>query len=262
MIEELNYVDVPYLQDILAYLPIQPDDEEDIIYYINNITNVIAVNYNYEQYQFAYFGIHLLFMTYVYCTAWKIAQIEVDRYKDAIVFARPYNGRERDFKIEDADSIFVYSLMPEKDISKLFKIIDLDNSQISGISDLVDTRNDMAHASGKFCILNEEGFEVKVNSIFTSIKNIHKHMYHPIRNWYEKVLLSFCKGEFEGYDAPKDIIVEQMIQSFKLSVNELLICNEMSVSDLISAHTEYKDKLKSFKEEIKKYCDESGYIQD
>lgn len=262
MIEELNYVDVPYLQDIIAYLPIEPDDEEDIINYINNITNVVAVNYKYEQYQFAYFGIHLLFMTYVYCTAWKIAQIEVDRYKDAIVFARPYNGRERDFKIEDADSIFVYSLMPEKDISKLFKIIELDNSQISIISDLVDTRNDMAHASGKFYILNEESFEVKVNSIFTSIKNIHRHMNCPIRNWYEKVLLSFCKGEYEGYDDPKDIIVEQMIQSFKLSINELLICNKMSIRNLISGHTEYKDKLKSFKEEIKKYCDESGYIQD
>ena len=183
-------------------------------------------------------------------------------YKDAIVFARPYNGREHDFKIEDADSIFVYSLMPEKDISKLFKIIELDNSQISGIADLVDTRNDMAHASGKFYILNEEGFEVKANSIFTSIKNIHKHMNGPIRNWYGKVLLSFCRGEYEGYDDPKDIIVEQMIQSFKLSIEELLICNEMSVNSLISAHTGFKEKLKSFKKEIKKYCVESGYIQD
>lgn len=53
-----------------------------------------------------------------------------------------------------------------------------------------------------------------------------------------------------------------MIQSFKLSINELLICNEMSVSSLISAHTGFKDKLKSFKKEVEKYCDESGYIQD
>ena len=120
----------------------------------------------------------------------------------------------------------------------------------------------MAHASGKFYILNEEGFEVKVNSIFTSIKNIHKHMNGPIRNWYGKVLLSFCRGEYEGYDDPKDIIVEQMIQSFKLSIEELLICNEMSVNSLISAHTGFKEKLKSFKKEIKKYCVESGYIQD
>ena len=44
-----------------------------------------------------------------------------------------------------------------------------------------------------------------------------------------QVLLSFCCGEYDGYDNPKDVIAEQMIQSFKLSVNELLVCNEMSV---------------------------------
>lgn len=69
MVEDLRYEEVPYLQDILGYLPIEPDDEEDVINYIENIINVVAVNYKYEQYQFAYFGMHLLFMTYVYCTA-------------------------------------------------------------------------------------------------------------------------------------------------------------------------------------------------
>ena len=110
MSDVVDYAEVPYLQEILNYLPIDPADEEDVINYIQNITNLIAVNYKYGQYQFAYFGLHLLYMTYIYCTAWKIGQIEPERYKDAIVFARPYNGRERDLKIEDADSIFAYSL--------------------------------------------------------------------------------------------------------------------------------------------------------
>ena len=199
-------------------------------------------------------------MTYIYCTAWKIGQIEPERYKDAIVFARSYNGREKDMKIEDADSIFAYSLIPEKDIAKLFKIIDLDKSQISVVSDLVDTRNDMAHASGKFEILTEDSFDAKVNSVLASIKGIHRCMCKPIRKWYEQVLLSFCAGEYEGYDTPEDFISEQMIQSFKLSINELLICNEMSVSSLITEHRGYQAKLKSFKSAVSSYCQEMGYI--
>lgn len=115
----VDYTEVPYLQEILNYLPIDPADEENVSSYIQNITNLIAVNYKYEQYQFAYFGLHLLYMTYIYCTAWKIGQIEPDRYKDASVFARPYNGRERDLKIEDANLIFAYSLILEKDIERL-----------------------------------------------------------------------------------------------------------------------------------------------
>ena len=196
----VDITEVPHLQDILSFLPINPEDEEDIVNYIQNIMNLIAVNYKYGQYQFAYFGVHLLYMTYIYCTAWKISQIEPERYKDAIIFARSYSGREKDFKIEDANSIFVYSLMPEKDIAKLFKIIELDNSQISFVGDLVDTRNEMAHASGKFKILTEDSYDVQVNSVITSIRNVHKGMIPLIRKWFSQVLISFCKGEYEGYD--------------------------------------------------------------
>lgn len=260
MIEEIDYTEIPYIQEILNFLPINPEDEEDVINYIQNITNLIAVNYKYGQYQFAYFGVHLLYMTYVYCVAWKIGQIEPERYKDAIVFARPYNGRERDFKIEDADSIFSYSLMPEKEIAKLFRIIGLDKSQISVVSNLVEMRNEMAHASGKFEILTEDIFDAKVSNVITSMKNIHRCMDTLIRKWYEQVLISFCKGEYEEYDNPKDIIAEQMIQSFKLSTNELLVCNEMSVSNLITDHRGYQTKLKDFKKAIFNHCQEMGYI--
>ena len=45
MVEEIDYTEVPYLQEILNYLPINPDDEEDINSYVNNVTKLIAVNY-------------------------------------------------------------------------------------------------------------------------------------------------------------------------------------------------------------------------
>ena len=93
----IEYTEVPYLQDMLNHLPINPEDEE-ISSYIQNIINLIRVNYKYEQYQFAYFGLHLLYMTYIYSTAWKISQISPKRYSDVIVFAKPYHGREKDLK--------------------------------------------------------------------------------------------------------------------------------------------------------------------
>ena len=43
----VDYTEVPYLQEILNYLPIDPADEEDVNNYIQNITNLIAVNYKY-----------------------------------------------------------------------------------------------------------------------------------------------------------------------------------------------------------------------
>lgn len=263
MSDIIDYTDVPYLQEILNFLPINPEDEEDVINYIQNITNLIAVNHKYGQYQFAYFGIHLLYMTYIYCTAWKISQIEGGRYQDAILFARPYSGREEDFKINDARTIFDYSLMPEADVAKLFRIIDLDKSQISNVASLVGARNKMAHASGKFEILTDEGFEVQTHTVLTSVKNIHRKMDCLIRKWYASLLLNYCEGSFASYNNPKDIIEEQMIQSFKLSVNELLVCNEMSIRKLKETHKNqlgYPYRLQKFKKTMTDYCQEMGYI--
>ena len=252
--------EVPYLQDIINYLPIDPIDEEDVITYIENITDLITVNYKYGQYQFAYFGLHLLYMTYIYCTVWKISRILPERYSDAVVFARTYSNREKDMDIDNIGTIFQYSLIPEKDISKIFKIIDLDKSQISNVGILVDVRNEMAHASGKFEILTEDNFSVKANTILNSIRNIHNRMDKQIRKWFKQILSSYCMGEFSEYDNIEDIIVEQMVQNFKLSMNEILICNEMSVKELINENNKWEEMLKGFKKGLSIYCEERGYI--
>ncbi|MBO4312306.1 MAG: hypothetical protein J5828_04850, partial [Desulfovibrionaceae bacterium] len=150
--------------------------------------------------------------------------------------------------------------IPEKEIAKLFKLIGLDKSQIYLVKDIVDTRNEMAHASGKFEILTEDTYDIKVSNIISSIETIHVCMKHFIRKWYGQVLISFCKGEYEGYEKPKDFITEQMIQTFKLSTKELLLCKEMSMSNLITEHRGYENKLKTFKKAVVEYCNEAGYV--
>lgn len=259
MEEALDYSEVPYLQEIINYLPINPEDKEDVVDYINNVLKLIVINYRYDQYQFAYFGVHLLYMTYIYCTVWKVSQMEPDRYKDAIVFARSYIGREKDLHIVDADSIFNYSLMPERDISKLFRIIDLDNTHIKKVRDLIEFRDNMAHASGKIDLVNEDSFEIKIHSIFDSIDNMHKSMIKLIKKWYSLILIGFCEGEYQDYDKAHDFISEYMIQNYKLSINELLICKDMSMKNLISEHSAYKTQLTNFKKAINKYCVDNGY---
>lgn len=260
MIDELDYSEIPYLQEILEYMPISPTDEEDVVAYIQNISDVVAINYKYEQYQFAYMGVHLLYMTYIYCSIWKISRINPTRYSDAIIFARPYSGRERDIDLDNIGSIFNFSLMPEKEFAKVFKIIGLDKSQITNVGGLVDIRNDMAHASGKFEILTEESFSNGVNSIVNSIRNIHSRMNEQIRVWFTDLLSDYCNNKFSDYDNVEDIINEQMVQTFKLSINEMLVCKEMSNKGLIKKFPQCKDILKEFKEAVSLYCENLGYV--
>ena len=258
MLDTIDYSDVSYMQEILGYFPINSEGNEDIYNYIQNIADSIAVNYKYEKYQFSYFGVHLLYMTYIYCTIWKIGKMEPDRYQDAIIFARSYGGRESDLQIEDAESIFVYSLMPEKDIAKLFKIIALDKSQVNNICLLVKARDEMAHASGNFEILTEEIFESKMSNIYISMKNIQRCMDKCIKKWYTKLLLDFCRGKYQDYKKPQDFIIEYMTQIFKLSAKELLVCSGMSVRELIAKYPEYKSQFENFKKVLQEYCEDIG----
>ncbi|MHB9291953.1 hypothetical protein Holit_01041 [Hollandina sp. SP2] len=254
----IEFVEVPHLEEIMNYLPISAVDKEDVSLYLKNITNLVNVNYKYEQYQFAYFGLHLLYMTYIYSTVWKISKVIPNRYEDATVFARTYRGSELDFL--NIESIFEYSLVPEKELPKILRLIGLDDGQLGNISGLVDTRNDMAHASGKFEIPNDIEFASKANSICTSIRNIHKCMINRIKTWYQDILLKYCSGEFGAYTDNNDFIFEQMIQNFNLSVNELLVCNEMSINKLPTTNPAIREKLRFFKKSLKTYCENQGYV--
>ena len=256
--EFFDYTKVPDLEEILDHLPINATDKRDVNTYLKDVTDSILVNYGGEQYQFAYFGIHLLYMTYIYFSVQKISVITPSRYKDAVVFAKPYHGHKLDFN--NLESTFDYSLVSEKELPNILKIIGLDGSQIAKIGVLVDTRNVMAHASGQFEISTKNSFDANVNHVVISIRSIHKCMDKQIRMWFKDFLLRYCDNKFVDYGDIKDIITEQVIQGINLSVKELLVCHEMSISDIITEHRNLAPKLKKFKEAIATYCEESGYI--
>ena len=257
MAEIIDFADVPYLVELLNYLPIDATDKKDVNTYLRNITDSILVNYGNEQYQFAYFGFHLLYMTYIYFSVRKISLILPERYADAVVFAKSYHGQKLDFN--NLESTFDYSLVAEKELPNILKIIGLDSGQIGKIGWLVDNRNEMAHANGRFAILTEEAFQTSTNGLLESVRNIHRRMDVQIRIWFKVFLLRYCDGEFDEYDEVVDIITEQMIQGFNLSIQELLVCNEMSIRQLVSEKPDFKDSLNKFKITLKVYSEKQGY---
>ena len=71
------------MQEMLSHLPINPEDEEDIVNYIKNITNLIAINYKYGQYQFAYFGA----VSYTHLDVYKRQELDWLIYNDPLAYA-------------------------------------------------------------------------------------------------------------------------------------------------------------------------------
>jgi len=151
--------------------------------------------------------------------------------------------------------VFDYSLIPEKDLPNILKIIGLDSMQVRKITGLVEDRNEMSRANGRFTLLNEESFRISANGIIDSVSNIHKCMDRQIRKWFADFLIRYCNNEFAEYSEISDIFTEQMIEDFGLSVKELLVCNEMSIKVLVSEKPDFRNSLQEFKQTPKEYCE-------
>ncbi len=227
--------------EILEYLPI---DEVEVNDYVRPLFDSASVTYEKKQYQFSYFAVHLIFMTYIYSTVWKIGQFHKDKYEHSLLFARPYNGKEVDFKA--VTSIFKYSHLPEKDIFEFFTLIGIENGYIKSTKKLIDYRNEMAHATGKIEISSEDKFNLAINEILSVTRKIHEKLSLTIRDWYRDELLCFAKNELdEQFGSPTDYVNSVFIGKYSFSQNELLVCKEFGLKKL-----KHRDESGLSREEI------------
>lgn len=214
--------------EILDYLPI---DDLEVNDYINPLFKSALVTFEKEEYQFSYFALHLIFMTNIYSSIWKIGQFHKERYEDSLLFARPYNGCEVNFK--DIKSVFEFSHLPEKDIFEFFSLIGVENSYIKSIKGLIDTRNQMAHATGKFQISSVENFNSAIRELVSVLENLQSKLNLTIRDWYKGELLHFANNTLaEDYPTLTDYINNVFLNRFGFSKKDLTACYEFGLNKL------------------------------
>lgn len=248
------------IYELLEYLPIEDVEVND---YISPLFNSASVTFEKEQYQFSYFAVHLIFMTYIYSTVWKIGQFHKTNYEHSLLFARPYNGS--DINLKEVKSVFEFSHLPEKDIFEFFALIGLDNGYIQSTKKLIDYRNEMAHATGKFQISSEDNYNNAIKDILNIMAKIHEKLSFTIRDWYREELLNYAKnGLSEQYSSSSDYINNIFISGYSFSQNELLICKEFGLSKLKNRDEsglsrESIAKIVEFHESVKeKYAEKIG----
>ena len=238
--------------DILDYLPI---DDLEVNDYVTPLFNSALVTFEKEEYQFSYFALHLIFMTNIYSFIWKIGQFYKERYEDSLLFARPYNGCKVDFK--EIKSVFDFSNIPEKDIFEFFSLIGVEKSYIKSIKSLIDARNQMAHATGKFQISNYEEFNNAIGELGSVLGNLQTKLNLTIREWYKSELLNYAKdGLEESHLTITDYIDSVFLTSHGFSKKDLVACVEFGLSrfrnreqfDLSDAKL---DSIKEFHEALK-----------
>lgn len=200
------------LQDINVYLSLKNESEEEQKYISGLYTQYINAR-NFESYHLALFAYHLLFMSFVYQTMYKIKEWYPEKFKLALITS---SKQERDQYLE-TKSCWVFSKIRERTIFSLIHILaDNDDLVEKCKKKIIDYRNEkLGHANP--VMVGDFEFNQKIQE-YNQIAGEIQQMTH------EKIGILF--QEFSELFEESDSITKD-----DLELN-LIINNRLSEKDL------------------------------
>ena len=214
--------------DLADYLPMffkAPNEEE----YISFLWESFETNYYSGKYQFAFLAYHMLMMSFVYFNIWQIREINSEEFKRGL---GEITGSTENPLLEGA-SPFTFSVVREGAILQLFRLIGCDDTQIGNYRQLVQDRNDAAHANGNIYFQTQPEVDAKINQVLRAVEEIQTYFRPIISRCYEEFLLQSsdprCEREFLD---DKEQIDEVLIRSNYMSRKDIEFCVNFDVSVL------------------------------
>ncbi len=213
--------------ELLEYLPLsfKTESEQE---YIAFLWNAFETNYAQGNYQFAFLPYHMLTMCCVLFNIWQIRQTEPADFAKAMV------GFNKDVEREllAATSPFTFWRVNESIVFRFLKLIGCDNSQIGKYAELVQDRNNVAHANGNIFYSDGAALDRKISEILRVVAEIERHSKPVIERCYEKFLLEGADPEMREYADDVDQIREVLIHEHYFSRKDIGICLAFDLAPL------------------------------
>lgn len=233
---------------ILNYLPYlyKTTQEEE---YINFLWDAFSSNYEKEKYQFAFIAYHMLFMSFVYFSIWKI---KINRKKD---FAKALIGFNKDCEksMMNASSPFTFSEINESNIFRFFKLVGCENDKIGEFTRLVKDRNNIAHSNGHIFFNSQDSLDEKINEVLRCVNKIQENIKCITKNTFKDFLKNNWDNDNREWPDDADQIREILIRDNYYSKNDIDYCLTFDIN-LLSTEikfTKIKKLFKTFQKEYK-----------
>ena len=230
----LNYM--PYL-----YKTVQEEE------YINFLWDAFSANYEKEKYQFAFIGYHMLFMSFVYFSIWKI---KINRKKDFVKALIGFN-KDCEKSMMNASSPFTFSEINESNIFRFFKLVGCGNDKIGEFTRLVKDRNNIAHSNGNIFFNSQDSLDEKISEIFRCVNKIQENIKCITKNTFKDFLKNNWDNNNREWQDDRDQIREILIRDNFFSKNDIEYCLTFDIN-LLSKEikfTKIKKLFKTFKKE-------------
>ena len=131
-----------------------------------------------------------------------------------------------------ATSPFVFSMVNERTVLRILKLIDCDNGEIGTYAKLVNDRNQTAHPNGHISFSTKAALDIKITEILRVVEEIQTHSKPVIEHCYREFLLRSHDYEKREYPDAKDQIREILIHGNYMSKMDIKLCLAHDLSDL------------------------------
>ncbi len=213
--------------DLADYLPVsfKTPSEEEYVYFL---WTAFENNYDSENYQFAFLAYHMLMMSFVYFNIWQIREINSEEFKKGL---GEITGNTDNPLLEGA-SPFTFSVVRESAILQLFRLIGCNDTQIGNYRQLVQDRNDAAHANGNIFFKTQPEVDAKINRVLQAAEEIQTYFRPIIGRCYEEFLLQSRDPELREYLDDEEQIREVLIRGNYMSRKDIEVCINFDISAL------------------------------
>ena len=213
--------------EIHDYLPIEfntSSEEEYLLFLWNAFEN----NYLSKNHQFAFVAYHLIMMSFIYFTLWKVKIVCSKDFNNALIGF----GKEIEYQILKATSPFIFHIINERKIFRFLKIIGCTNDKIGKYAIQVDKRNKIAHANGLISFNSRENINNEIIKMIGIANEIQRYLNPIIEKIYTSFLEESANPNDREYVEDIDQVREILIKKHYLSKKDIESCMECDISNL------------------------------
>ena len=213
--------------ELVNYLPLSFKNSSEQKY-IASLWDAFEVNYQTGIYQFAFLPYHMLMMTFIYSVIWQIRKNDLEKFKK---YTAKFSKNSGNILSKD-ESPFTFSIVPERKILRILKLINCDNSKIDAYVKFVDDRNDIAHANGNIFFQDQHALNIKIKEILRVVDEIQVYSRTIIQKFYKYFLIQSYDEEKREYYDSTDQVREILIHNNYMSQKDIETCMAFDVTTL------------------------------
>jgi hypothetical protein len=206
--------------ELSSYLPVSYRSHAEERY-IAFLWDAFQSNYSNEKFEFSCFAFHLLYMSFVSFSLWRIRSVRKQDFQNALIGFQ----REKEGRILKADTPFMfYENLKESEIFRFLKLLGCENDQVGEFSKFVGSRNKMAHPSGTVFFNDQISIDREIEKMMREVANIQNHMKTIVLDAYGQFLQESADIDARQYSLPEQEIEVNFIHQNYISRKDIEFC--------------------------------------